>query len=275
MVVRLKELYNTRYLYKTFTEDMRLMFRTVVDLRNDSNTSYHVGNDLQGKVYESAKAAAPLQFDLADVKLSSDVTPIIQEYARAGIEFIDTQDAKRNEILRTNRERYAVDTSGYVTLPEYNPSQLVSDYIKLLSKDVVYKMPVGKNEIYLPLTFLILVCRPSIRIDLGTVDKAFFRFVYDHIPRDVLDNYTEFYFTTQEGTEIVNFNSGKIVTQRLGEVDFDTALTLGTLVPSVLGQKQLNSDDNWDVPVTLCLNYLTSYRSTQKVTLRELLSGEN
>lgn len=270
MVFKLTELYNTRYFYKSYYDELNVMFNTIMDLKKDSNTPYFAGSDMQGKIYEAFRLAADVKFDLADAKISSDITGLIRKAARNGIEFIDTKDAYRNTILTVNRERNSIDKSNFIELPPYDPDSTLKDYIGALSTETVYTVPNSSPEIYIPLSYLILASRPSIRLDLNTEAPKFFRYVYERIPQDIFTKYNEFFFTTPEGTMIVDFNSGYIDTQRIGRVTMQEAMTVGTLVPTALGKEKLISNPDWRSLSEICLKSLNNYRATKKQFLSDL-----
>jgi len=269
---KLTELYNTRYFYLTYRTDLTYLFSTFLMLQKDKNAVYNAGNDLLAQVFEAAKSGSFVEFDLANCKLTPDVIPVLNNYAAEGINLIDTKDSCRNEILRINRERYTVDKSQFVDLPEYNPDILVKDYIVSLSKDVTYNLPSNLSDVYIPLLFMILVVRPSIKINISSHCKDFFNFVGSRLSLADLHNYDEFYLTTPEGTRIVNFSKGPVVDQRIGVIDLEKALTVGTLVPTVLGREKLLDVPCWKELFQECLNRLTSYRNTRKQTLEDVLT---
>ena len=272
MQFKLVDLYNTKYFYTTFRLDLVYLFNTCLELRKNVNYAYNVGNDKLGKVYEAVKSGTPVQFDLAGAKLTSDIVPKIREYSERGIEFIDTKDKWRDVILRTNRERLSIDTSDYIDLPPYNPSTSVKDYIVSLDKNVTYKLPLNDNDVYIPLVVMILMSRPSIKINLNVHVKDLFNYVGSRLTLADLNKYHEFYLTTPEGTQVVDFSYGKTYVQRLGLCDKEQALTVGTLVPTDFGKKKLVQDEDWKHIFRDCLNIMNRYKSSRKKTIEEVLN---
>ena len=271
MQFKLVELYNTRYFYITYKKDLVYLFNTVLALRENRNHPYNIGNAKLGQVYEAAKTGAPLQFDLAGCKLTPDTTTTIQEYACKGIEFIDTKDYGRNQIFITNRERQKISNQEFVELPVYNPSDSIVDYMQALDSSITYMLPNHDANVFIPLAYMIQVVRPTIRIAFVNCCSDFFNFVGDKLTLGDLQPYHEFYLTTPEGTTVVDFAKGPVYTQRIGTVNMEEAMTLGTLVPTVLGKERLHKQAPWNSIFKYCLNSLNGYRATRKQTLDEVL----
>lgn len=272
MQFKLTELYNTRYFYVTYCTDLTYLFSTFLKLQKDKTAPYNIGNELLGQVYDAAKSGAPVQFDLANCKLTPDVIPIIRRYAAEGLEFIDTKDSWRNEILATNRQRRSIDVAQFPDLPKYDPSMKVLDYIEALDKNITYRTPTNDANIFIPLLYMILVARPSIKVNIGAHCNDFFTFVGSRLSFSDIEHYDEFYLTTPEGTSIVNFSNGSIYVQNIGLADKEKALTVGTLVPTVFGKEKLLQVDCWRSIFKDCLNQLNGYRATRKQTLEEILT---
>lgn len=271
MRFKITELYNTKYLYRTMNVDLNYLFTTIKALQADNKYAYNVGNTQLGKVYDAAKAGAPIEFDLAETKITPDVVTTLMHYSSQGIVFVDSKDKWRDDIFRTNRERAAIDKSGAVNLPEYDPEMTVKEYIKSLDKNTIYQIPLTQNDVYIPLTIMILLSRPSVNILIDNKAKDLFTYVGSRLTVQDLLQYKKFYFTSPEGTQVLDFTSGKAHVQRLGEVDIITAGTVGTLVPIEFGSTKLLGKQCWDNLLKSCLNILNGYRSSQKVKLGDLL----
>lgn len=272
MRFKIKELYNTKYLYITLNADLVYLFSTCEQLQKDKSYVYNVGNELLGKVYDAVKSGTTVEFDFAGTKISPDVVNTLNLYASKGFVFVDSKDSWRDEIFKTNRERLAIDTSGFIDLPKYDSSMMIKEYIESLDKTVSYKVPMVDADIYIPLTVLIMLTRPSIKILLDSKAKDLFTFVGERLTVSDLMQYKQFYFTTPEGTQVLDFSSGKAYVQRLGYSDIVTACTIGTLVPIEFGSIKLLSIDCWDNLMKECLGIINRYRGTRKVTLEELLT---
>lgn len=272
MRYKMTDLYNTRFFYITLRTDLNYLFTTVKCLQADQNYPHNVGNELIGKVYEAAKCGAPIEFDFAGAKITPDIVTLLMHYAAEGFVFVDSKDYWRNEIFKVNRERAAVDTSVFVDLPKYDTNMLVKDYIQSLDKNVKYRIPVVDADIYLPLSVMIMLARPSITLLVNNKALDLFTFVGERLTVSDLFDYKTFYFTSPEGTQVLDFSSGKAYVQRLGEVDLITASTAGVLVPEDFGKVKLLGKPCWDNLFKECLRIITRYRSTRKVTIAELLT---
>lgn len=276
MQFKLKDIYKTRYFYVSYRNDLVYLFNTYLDLLTNKTRQYNVGNDMLGQIYEAAKCNAPVQFDLADCKFTPDVTKVLSSYAEKGIEFIDTENMWRNNILKTNRERRQIDVTQFTVLPEYDITTPLPEYIKALSSDIVYTVPVNLSEVYIPILFMIMATKPSVKLCLNNHCNSFFDFVGSQLTLSDLYQYTEFYFTTPEGVEIVDFSSGKIYIQRLCALGtMEEALAVGTLVPTVLGKERLIKDPVFRDIFKKCVRIVENYRKTRKPTLLEFLLEEN
>ena len=270
MQFKLKEIYNTRYLYLPYVLDLNYLFSNIVEIRKNPNHECNAGNALLEQVYNAARVGSPLEFDLADVKLTPDTVRVINNYALQGVMFTDTKDSLRASILRTNRERMAIDKSSYIDLPHYDMNVLVKDYVASLTKDVTYCMPATDSDIYIPLVYIISTVRPSVKLCIGNHSNTFFNFIGSRLPVSLIEKYDEFYFTTKDGTMIVKFVNGKTTVQRYSVVDIEEALTIGTLVPTIFGKERIYKEDGWSSIFKECLDSLNHYRNTRKQTLSEL-----
>lgn len=271
MRVKLRELYNTRYFYITYRCDLLYLFSTVVKLRQDPTVSYNVGNELLGKVYDAVKRGEAVEFDVADCRFTPDTIQVIQQYELEGITFCDSKETWRDDLFRTNRERISIDASSFVELPKYDPAKLIKDYIVELDKETTYKMPVNEVSLYVPIAIMILLSRPSIKLNIDTHCRALFNYVGYRLSVDDLDKYSEFYLTTLEGTQVVDFSNGTVHLQRIGDANVEQALTVGTLVPTVFGKEKLLSEDCWRGVFKSCLNQINGYRATRKQSISEVL----
>lgn len=272
MQVKLVDLYNTRYFYVTFRADLVYLFNTCLELRKDRNYVYNIGNEKLGEVYDAVKSGAKVKFDLAGAKISSDVVPKIREYSERGIEFIDTKDKWRDNILRVNRERSSIDLNSTEELPVYDASMSIKDYIVSLDNSKTYRIPLGNRDVYVPLVCLILMSRPSIKIYFNVYDKDIMYYVGSKWTLSSLEKFNEFYLTTPEGIQVVDFSNGPVYVQRLGLCSMEQALTVGTLVPTVFGKQKLVKESVWKDIFRDSLNILNRYRTTRKVKLDEILS---
>lgn len=269
MRVKICDIYNTKYFYITMGKDLNYMWNTCLALQSNSSLEYNVGNDLLGKVYDCFKTGAPVEFDLAGAKITSDVTRQVIEFLRKGIVMCDTENPSRDVILKENMRRFSINLNT-LPLPNYSIDTNVKDYITSLTTDVVY-LPTNNNpEVYVPLLVMITILRPKVQICLDNLGQAVLNFVANKLTVDVLQEYDEFYMITPEGIQIVNKNNG-IYVQSLGLVSLSDAMTVANFVPTVFGKERLFEDSNFKSIFVDCTKMLNRYRSTRKRYLSDIL----
>lgn len=272
MRVKLTELYNTKYFYVTTGKDLTYMLSTCLQLMQDPNIQYNIGNEKLGVVYNCFKTGADIEFDLAGTHITSDVTPTILSFSERGIKFVDTENKWRDEILAENRRRFEQRASiqNEVLLPPLPMEQPAVEYVQELSKDVIYRVPPQNQEITLPLVVLICIYRPSIQLHLDDVALPLMRYVAKNLTLNDLSNYDEFYMATPEGISVVKAGQD-IYVQQLGYVDMEKASTVADFVPTEFGRVRLNEDAVFRTIATSCVRVLNRYRESRPVKLSEIL----
>ena len=268
----LKELFNTKYLYITFNIDLHNCFQNVLDVMKDKNTECRVANARLVPILDMVRKGAAVEFDLADCYITPDCASVIQKYANEGLVFVDSSNHWRDKILKENRHRREIANIDIVELPKYDYDTITLEYVKALDTKLNYCLPaIDDGGIYLRLAYIITVVRPEINIVLGNNDKKFMEFVGKRLGYNDIRDYNEFYFATDDGVEIVDFN-GPVYNQRMNsEISKDVALTLGYLVPTVLGKQNLIKVECFRRLFEDCLNVLESFRVTKKRRLQDVL----
>lgn len=150
MRVKLTDIYNTRYFYLTYRNDLTYLFHTFLELQKNSGYEYNVGNDLLETVFNAAKTGAVVEFDLAGAKFTPDTELTLRNYANQGILLVDSVDSWRNNILSINRERCKINLDDYEELPKYDQRYTFKEYIVSLDKTKKYKMPAVQPDVYIP-----------------------------------------------------------------------------------------------------------------------------
>lgn len=272
MRVKLVDIYNTRYFYLSYCKDLKYLFTSYLNMRENKELKCHAGNDLMQQVFDCAHANANVEFDLANAKLTTDAVSTIQYYASRGVLFIDTADPVRNEILRNNRDCVGARSRNEVDLPMIKFDQSLKEYLSSLSRDVVYSATqITDEQLLFPLALTILIRRPTIKLDMTHHLPKFMRFVSELLPTDFVLRFNEFFFTTQEGTRIVKAVDGKIATQQRGPVTIEEAMTIGYLVPAELGTRNLANDAVWDSTLSRCINIVNACKKKKDLFLSEVL----
>ena len=269
MRVKICDVYNTKYFYVTMGRDLSYMWNTCLTLRSSPNADYNVGNAQLGTIYDCFKTGAPVEFDLAGARLTSDVTRIVIDFIRRGIVMCDTESSWRDNILKENYKRLHTELTT-VPLPTYTWDMSAKDYIQSLQTDVIYQPPSVNPEVYIPLLVMITMTRPKVQICLNSVGIALFNFVANKLPYDVLSKYSEYYMITREGIQIVNKDN--IYVQNLGKVTLDEALTSANFIPTIFGNERLNNDPDFKGIFMECLKMVNRYRSTRKPLLSDILN---
>lgn len=272
MKVKLVDIYNTRYFYLSYCKDLKYLFTSYLNMRENKELKCHAGNALMQQVFDCAHSNADVEFDLANAKLTTDAVSTVQYYASRGIQFIDTENPVRNEILRNNRECMAAKEREEVDLPVIKFDQSLKDYLSSLSRDVTYSATqITDEKLLFPLALTILIRRPTIKVDMTHHLPKFMRFVSELLPTDFILQFNEFFFTTQEGTRVVKVYNGKIATQQRGDVTVEEAMTIGYLVPAELGTRNLANDAVWDSTLSRCINIVNACKKKKDLFLSEVL----
>lgn len=270
MRIKLRELYNTKYFYKTFAVDLNYLFSSIQELRQDSSKQIHAVNDEVAKIFEAARAGAPIEFDLAECKLTPDCVSCIMSGFSKGISFCDTMDASRDLILVDNAKRLAIKTDTFVELPDYTLGSSVKEYVAALDNTVTYKLPTKDRNIYFPLAFITQCCRPKVNIAPCGLSIDYIKFIGSNFTIKDLAPFTEFFYATKEGVRIVTVNSErKFFDQKLGVVSITEALSVGALVPTVFGKEKTLQMSGFDLLFERCLNAIQAQGIAQKLTLEQ------
>lgn len=267
----LKDVLGTRYFYVSIDKDFTHVVYTITCLQKDPEASYFAGNDAQEALFQDVKAGNPITIDIREMRITSDCTLSINNAMLHGIQFVDTKSTRRNAILQESAKRHAVDNT--VNLPIYNPVDDPVEYIKSLDKNVVYKLPAKLSKLDIALIILATMTRPKLQFAMENNHGVILDQVADVITLSVLCKYTEFYYHSPEGIEVLKMENGLIYTQRRGLCSLAEACEAGSLVPTALGREKLIRDPDWEPLVTLCLSALNASRQSRPKTLREVLKG--
>lgn len=271
-VFKLTELYKTKFFYLTFNNDLVYLFTKIIDLGKDPNISYHAGSPLHEKLFEAVKKGEDVKIDLAGARFTPDTTPTIDTYIQAGVNFIDSKDKVRNEVLSENASRYAIDRSEFKLLPKFSNTDKITDYMSALSREVVYTVPESHEELYVPLTILIMLFRPTIKFCLGSKERTIFNHIATVFTSHELSQYDEFYFITNNGVMIIAPNGkGLYDIQEKSDLTLNEVLGYGNLVPTIIGKKRLAGEEPWASLAKRCFTLVDSYKFTYQPTLGEVL----
>lgn len=274
MVVKLIDLYNTKYFYISICKDLTYLFSSCWQIRNNTSLQMHAGNEKIAKVFDCFRTGAPVQFDLAGGKYTSDACAVIQNAQREyGIQFIDTECEWREQLFRENDERlqYAksvVDTT--TPLPILERGEPTIDYIKSLQKGIIYSVPFNyPGNIWMQVVTLINIYRPSIQLYLQNRELQLLSFIAKQLIPEDLNRFEEYYMITPQGVQKVR-RGEKIYVQQLGYTDVAGALTVADFVPTDFGSVPLKDDVTFRVIATNCIHEVNKYHNTRAAKLSEL-----
>lgn len=270
MKVKLTELLNTSYVYLTFCKDISFICDAVRTLQTDSQAQPNAFNSAIQRVYDAARIGTPIEFDLADAKLTRDACDTILLQLRNGSVFVDSKDSWRNDLLAENMKRLSTKIDNLTDMPVFTQDMTAPEYIKQLDKNVVYLPPIIDENIYLPLVVLTTIVRPSIQFKIDAMARGIFNYVGSHLTARQLQSYHEFYYVTNEGTRVVDFNR-PVYIQGHGYGEIKDALESGYLVPTVFGKEKLTANADFLQIFKDCNAAINKYRNSRKLTLEEVL----
>lgn len=266
---RVKELFNTRFIYITFCKDFTYLLENCIHLQTDKNWPYNAGNNVQEELYAAVLNGDTPVFDLGDCVITTDASSLIFKYQDKGFIFIDTKNQARHSILAENTRRVA-ESPETTLLPKFDMRTSIVDYINSLDSTKVYMYP-ENSELYRSLIILIAMSRPKVKIVMDNVMAKILTTVSSLLPMDVIKQYDEFYYYTQEGIEILKLDNGILHTQRLGDVAPEVASHGGYLVPTVFGRERLLDADGWEAVFNKSLKSVNNLIKLRPRTLREIL----
>ena len=90
MTVKMYDIYKTRYLYLTYDRDLLFLFESIDKLRADPTLDITSESPIIQSIFDAAKAAADITFDMAGVNMTSDISKRLKKamYSK-NIKFID------------------------------------------------------------------------------------------------------------------------------------------------------------------------------------------
>lgn len=238
MIYKLKEMYKTRYFYKSYLQDLEYLFKSCKALAKDPTVPVNRdASDLHRQLYDDIIRGESYTFDVADCVIGPECARCILVAQQQGFMFIDSEDKANDNLLRVNYQRIQFAPKETVPLPEFTTTTDLKSYLPLLKSDVVYSIPPANIDLYVPLAILIMMLKPkSINIDSGANINLILRYVAKHISiADSFKNDT-FYWCSNDGVTILEFDSaGKADVPGYGYIDKMETATHGVLVPIIFG----------------------------------------
>lgn len=272
MKFRIVDLFNTKYFYVTTGKDLNHVLNAVCVLRKDSSIDFFAANEKIAQLFSCAKAGTPIEFDLAEARITSDVAVTIQLYAQKGLTFIDTNLPWRNIIFEEGRERLklAQELTDLVPFPVYDFKTSAQEFIQSLSKNVMYTVSTSNIDVDVPLAILTTIYRPSVKLHIDNVLQPMFNLLADFITPYTLEQYDEFYVLEPEGLSIWR-KGNPLHIQRLGYCSLEDALTTAIIVPTAFGRDRLNNDLVFREIANNCIMRLNNLKMSQAVQLSDII----
>lgn len=273
MIVSILNLYNTRYLYITYIKDLEHLFRSVQELKANPSAQPHAGSAYMSEIFEAARRGEELKYDFAECKITSDVTEVLGRYSDSGHIFIDSKDPVRNAIFADNYQRYLNAQKPTMPLPEYDLGDKIVPYIAALDPNVIYTAKVGSDlDCYLIL--LATMVRPSLQFVLNSTNDKIIRIVSMLLDSNTRFKYSEFYYATDEGIQVLSAVDGQVHTQRYGLLPVRDAAAKGAMVPTAFGREVLYQQPGWKDVFERVLNIVNQMRASKPKSLLEVLAEE-
>ena len=258
---KLRELLNTKYLYITFSVDLNYILNTYLELKRNPEYPYNSGSAKLDEFYEVCKSGEEIEIDLAEIRITSDVTPSINRYASLGVRFIDTENPGRNSILEENRKRLdtVVET---VPLPKYDGTISAKSWVAELKEDVVYKVPpILSTGCMMQLIILTQIARPSIQFEMNDCIYDVMRKVASYFTTSDYSRYNKFYIVTPEGIFVWERGTDLYI-QRRGFCDLEEAANHANIIPYVFGTEKTLKDEILGALFKDCLMEVNEYRTS-------------
>ena len=273
MTVKMYDIYKTRYLYLTYDRDLLFLFESIDKLRADPTLDITSESPIIQSIFDAAKAAADITFDMAGVNMTSDISKRLKKamYSK-NIKFIDSADQGRNAYFLTALDRASTDLSQFVPMPDFKAGDKVAEYLPTFRKDVKYCLPTKDTALYINLAILLQIYRPSIQFTPLSYDVEYMQLVGAGISDEELSHYKEFYYVTSEGVNEVRLNAeGKFNDLKHGFVTIEEARGYGILVPGIFGKIRTCEVDCFKVLATRCMHNVGSFAAKKTYTLDSLL----
>lgn len=277
MQLLLTALFNTRYFYRSRTEELAYMLRTYKKLREDPNATYFSGSPELERVYTCAKRGEDLIIDCARAVITTDFRVKISEFESQGFVFIDSENPGRNMVFEENRKRIAMQkekkesNTKYIPLPEFKPNDSYVEYIRALDREHVYVVP--NTDISVVLAIAISIARPSVSLDISQIEGKYFNAIGSLLSLGDLMGCESVYIYTKDGAyEATKRSDGKFLCHDGKLRTIAELQNFGCVVPGMLGKIGLPKNDE---PYRSILdnvdNQLQNYCGRATVKLRDVV----
>jgi len=173
MIYKLHELFNTRYIYTTFLEDLYGMLAAAQNYKDkpefraefDSNPK-GAPNDLQRQFIKECASGEYPTIDLCECNFTPDVARDIATFVRKGYKFIDSKNPTRTKLLEPT-PRVMPKALPLWDINLYPTPQAYKD---MLDPNAIYYVPGASTnmELTVATTAMLLLFAPDVKIALDS-----------------------------------------------------------------------------------------------------------
>lgn len=270
MTVKLVDVYNTKYFYKTFCTDLQYLFTSMTRLQEkEDGFTPNVGNELLGQIYDAVRNEEEVIIDLADARLTSDALQHIYRAESRGIQFCDSLSSWRDKIFKENAIRKDFKIRNQEPLPVFGYKTDIKEYVKGLSTDVVYITEGQPQHILIALTCIATILRPSVQICVDKISRMLFKYINTKLPTEEILQHHKFYMCTDEGVMLVE-DKDLYVQEAMRETTLKEALQYAILVPADFGEEVLLQNPSYRGLFNSSLRMLAEFQEGSSKTIEEI-----
>lgn len=264
-VVKLVDLFNTKYFYKTFVKDAEYLFNSILQLQKDPSVNPNAETPQIEELYTQIRNGDDIEIDLSDAVYTRDFANLLNDWITK-INFCAPTNPALQRMLSENVTRISNSKVQTVDFPAYNVTQSIPAYMKSLQPGVVYNsntlhsafnMMSDDDVIY----FLILLTgvRPDLTINYNQYLLPIAQMITTIIPVLSYDN-TEFLFVSPD-TGVQKVTKDNFQVYGIDKIDsFADLLKYGYLIPNDFGTAKLNRkatqyrQDQWRQLMSICID---------------------
>ncbi len=261
-IVKLSELFMTKYFYNTFITDVRYLFDHLLIMLDDPSHNFNhetkaiedLYNYIQPLLQQQTDAEVRknkfflgdyVVFDLAECVFSVNFADFLDNYIKT-FPFTDTADATREKLIKVNFERIALQDEEEVPFPDYDHSISIYDNMNVYSRHVTYNasnisvaLQTADADISLAYLIMLTLARPSLKIDYGAYLYKIGEYLKDRMNMATYPA-EEFYFlSTQFGVYEVSRSDFAIHGLTSKVTNFSDLEGHGVLIPKDFGTQRL------------------------------------
>lgn len=275
MIVKLTELYSTKYFYVSYLSDLKYLLHCVDKIKEDPMVDLHAPTPAFRALLLGLKRGEQFILDTASARFTKDTSFMLTLFQRSGIILIDSELPWRQAVYKENRKRLEQLVQESVPLPELMYTIGIREYITSLRTDVLYRPNTSSIDLQIALVTLVTATRPSIQLSGKFFDAGLFSYVLKHINMTSLENYKKFVAKTDEGLRVLDFTvSDTVFLQGHGYIDFAAAVMQVPMIPAAFGEDVILHDPVFESLIQNSLQVIQNFQQVKPKTLTELLSSQ-